>query len=130
MSGDYLLDTNIVIALFASEVSVLQGLTKAVGVFIPSIVIGELYYGAYRSGHRDANLARIKQFVVDNTVLNCGVETAYHYGVIKDALHRKGRPVPENDLWIAALARQHQLTLVTRDAHFSHIPNLVVESWA
>ncbi|MEJ5311323.1 MAG: type II toxin-antitoxin system VapC family toxin [Anaerolineae bacterium] len=129
MNGDYLLDTNIVIALFAREVSVLQGLTKAEGVFIPSIVIGELYYGAYRSGQRDANLARITQFVVDNVVLNCDAETAHHYGAIKDALQRKGRPVPENDLWIAALARQHQLTLVTRDTHFNHIPNLAVESW-
>lgn len=129
MSGDYLLDTNIVIALFAREAPVLQGLTKAEGVFIPSIVIGELYYGAYRSGQRDVNLARITQFVVDSVVLNCDVETAHHYGVIKDTLHRRGRPVPENDLWIAALARQHQLTLVTRDAHFTHIPNLAVESW-
>lgn len=129
MSGDYMLDTNIVIALFAREASVLKSLMNVGCVFIPSIVIGELYYGAYRSGQRDANLARITQFVVDNVVLNCDVETAHHYGVIKDALHRKGRPMPENDLWIAALARQHQLTLVTRDAHFNHIPNLAVESW-
>ena len=130
MSGDYLLDTNIVIALFAGEALVLQGLTKAEKIFIPCVVIGELYYGAHRSGRRDANLARIDQFVVINTILNCDAETARHYGVIKDALHCKGCPLPENDLWIAALARQHRLTLITRDAHFSYIPDLALESWS
>jgi tRNA(fMet)-specific endonuclease VapC len=130
MGGDYLLDTNIVIALFAGEASVLQGLTKAERICIPSIVIGELYYGAHRSGQRDANLARIDQFVAGNVVLNCDAETARYYGVIKDALHRKGCPVPENDLWIAALARQHQLTLITRNTHFVYISDLPLESWS
>lgn len=130
MNGDYLLDTNIVIALFAGGESVIQGLIRAKRVCIPSIVIGELYYGAYRSGRRDINLTRIDQFVMGNIILNCDAETARHYGFIKDALHREGRPVPENDLWIAALARQHQLTLVTRDTHFRYVPDLPLESWS
>ena len=51
------------------------------------------------------------------------------YGQIKNALKMKGRPLPENDVWIAAIARQHKLPLVTQDAHFSHIDNLHIESW-
>ncbi len=47
----------------------------------------------------------------------------------KGGLHEKGRPIPENDIWIAAIARQHDLTLVSRDVHFGEVENLKVESW-
>ena len=123
MSGKYLLDTNIVIALFADETSVKDNLAKAEEVFIPSIAIGELCYGARKSARAGENLARIDDFAASNVVLGCDTETARYYGEIKNALRLKGRPVPENDIWIAAIAVQHDLTLVSRDAHFSEIEN-------
>jgi tRNA(fMet)-specific endonuclease VapC len=61
MSGRYLLDTNIIIALFAEEAAVRNNLAQADEVFIPSIAIGELYYGARKSGRSEANLARVDQ---------------------------------------------------------------------
>lgn len=64
-----------------------------------------------------------------NTVLPCDEGTAYQYGVIRNALRTQGRPIPENDLWIAALAGQHDLVLATRDAHFEFIEGLAVERW-
>jgi tRNA(fMet)-specific endonuclease VapC len=52
-----------------------------------------------------------------------------YYGAIKNHLRAKGRPIPENDIWIATAAKQHQLTLVTRDGHFQAIEGLLVEQW-
>lgn len=129
MSGKYLIDTNIVIALFAAEVPVIQQLRQADEVFIPSVAIGELYYGAHKSSHTAENLARIADFVMHNVILSCDVETARYYGELKNDLRQKGRPIPENDLWIAATAIQHSLTLVSRDAHFGEIAGLMFESW-
>ena len=129
MSGSYLLDTNIVIALFANEKLVMDELVKIEEVFIPSIVIGELCYGAYKSTRVEENLERIDDFSANNIVLGCDAETARRYGEVKNALREKGRPVPENDIWIAAIALQHDSTLVSRDAHFSEIEDLKIEVW-
>ncbi|WP_322746135.1 PIN domain-containing protein [Nostoc sp. LEGE 06077] len=59
----------------------------------------------------------------------CDVETARQYGEIKNKLRLKGHPLPENDIWIASVALQYQLTLVTRDAHFQQVENLQTVSW-
>jgi tRNA(fMet)-specific endonuclease VapC len=129
MSGRNLLDTNIVIALFARDSAVVENLDKAEEVFIPSIVLGELYFGARKSGRVKENLARIDEFAVSNVVLGCDTETARYYGEIKNSLREKGRPIPENDVWIAAIALQYDLILISRDAHFGEVDNLKVESW-
>ncbi len=128
-TGRFLLDTNIVIALFAEDTAVHQHLSEAGEVFVPSIVIGELYYGAHRSARVAENLARIGEFVASTTVLPCNTETAQQYGEIKNKLRAKGRPIPENDIWIAAIAMQYQLTLVARDRHFHEVDGLRVEAW-
>ena len=125
----FLLDTNIVIALFAGEARVLNQLQQAVGICIPSIVLGELYYGARKSAQIAVNTQRVDDFAVKNEILSCDLETARQYGIIKKELHSKGRPLPENDIWIAALAIQHDMILVTRDAHFNEIEGLSVEKW-
>ena len=124
-----LLDTNIIIALFADEAIVKNNLSQADEVFIPSIAIGELCYGARKSRRTQANLAIVDELVVNSTVLECEAETARQYGEIKNDLRLKGRPLPENDIWIAALAFQHNLILVTRDAHFQEIKNLQTAIW-
>lgn len=80
-----------------------------------TLVLGELYYGAQKSAHKKKNTAIIDQFASVNTILACDVETARQYGKIKESLHVKGRPIPENDIWIAAIAFQHEMPLVTRD---------------
>ena len=129
MTGKVLLDTNIVIAIFADEASVKQQLAIVGEIFIPSIVLGELYYGARKSARAEQNIARVDEFAAGNTVLLCDTTTARQYGVIKAQLQVKGKPIPENDIWIAAIAEQHQLTLVTRDSHFQHVDGLVIEQW-
>lgn len=107
----------------------MQRIAEAEAVFLPSTVIGELYYGAYNSTRVEANLARIEEFTASKTVLACDIATAHLYGQIKHLLRQKGRPIPENDIWIAAIAQQYQLTLVSRDEHFREIDGLPVETW-
>jgi tRNA(fMet)-specific endonuclease VapC len=129
MSGRYLLDTNIIIDLLANEEVVRTMLLEAEEAFVSSIAIGELYYGAEKSTRPAENSSRIDEFAGIATVLGCDSQTARHYGQIKNMLRAKGRPIPENDLWIAAVARQHALTLVTRDKHFNEIEDLTTVCW-
>ncbi len=129
MNGDYLLDTNIVIALFANEAGVSERLAKAETTHVPAIVLGELYYGALKSSRAKENLERIADLVANADILDCDSRTARLFGEVKDRLRQKGRPIPENDIWIAAMALQYDLTLISRDAHFSEVENLKLESW-
>jgi tRNA(fMet)-specific endonuclease VapC len=129
MSGRYLLDTNIIIALFADEIEVKANLEAAEEVFVPAISIGELCYGARKSGKPNENLARIGEFTAGSVVLGMDSETARHYGDLKNKLRLKGQPLPENDIWIAAVALQHNLTLATRDGHFQEMEGLKTTSW-
>jgi tRNA(fMet)-specific endonuclease VapC len=129
MNGRVLLDTNIVIALIAEDSSVRQGLELAAEVFVPSIVLGELYYGARSSAQKDRNLARVDEFAAASALLAADAETAADYGLIEAALRAKGHLIPDNDIWVAAIARQHNLTLITRDAHFQEVEGLSISSW-
>lgn len=129
MNGRFLLDTNIVIAIFAAEPAVLQRVATVDEVFVPVIALGELYYGARKSARSEANINRIDEFAAAMATLGCDGATARHYGRIKDDLRAKGRPIPENDIWIAAVAVQHGLTVVSRDDHFANIAGLPVEVW-
>lgn len=129
MSGKYLLDTNIVIALFAKENFILKKISHAEEIFIPSIVIGELYFGAYKSFHKEANLKLIEEFSNNNTILFTDENIAKKYGKIKHKLQIKGKPIPENDIWISAIAKHHNLKLISRDHHFEEIEGISVEVW-
>lgn len=124
-----MLDTNIVIALFAQDPSVQKHITKAREIFIPSTVIGELFFGSFKSSQPKENATRIENFAALNTVLVCGIGTGREYGRIKHLLLKKGKPIPENDIWIAALAMEHDLSLVTRDEHFKNIEELKRTEW-
>ncbi|WP_338421584.1 type II toxin-antitoxin system VapC family toxin [Nostoc flagelliforme] len=96
---------------------------------MPSVAIGELFYGARKSGRSQGNLERIEEFIARNTVIGCDIETACKYGEVKNKLRLKGRPLPENDVWIASVAIQYNLILVTRDAHFQEVENLQIVAW-
>lgn len=129
MSGKYLLDTNIIIDLFAKVDSVHKKLKDAGEVFVPAVVLGELYFGALKSKKVESNVRRIDDFASANAILVCDAATAREYGTIKNKLKEKGRPIPENDIWIAALASRNSLTLVSRDDHFKYIDALQWEVW-
>ena len=129
MPGSLLLDTNAVIALLAGDPAVHDVLSKAELTFLSSIVLGELYYGAWKSSQKEANSAKIDALAAKSAVLPIDALTARQFGHIKSALRAKGRPIPENDIWIAALAKQYGLTLLTRDDHFKDIDGIKLEDW-
>ncbi len=129
MSGSYILDTNIVIALFAGDKNVTDKLEESREVFVTTQVIGELFFGVFQSAHKKSNLERVHDFISHTAILFSDVMTARIYGEIKAHLQQKGRPIPENDIWIASLAKQHQLTLVSRDKHFDGIPGVTLTQW-
>lgn len=128
-NGNYLLDTNIVIGMLTGDTVIQEKMQNGNNLFLTSPVVGELYYGAQKSGKVTENLHRINIFVEEHIFLPCDLETAQWYGIIKDQLRKKGRPIPNNDIWIAALAMQHDLILVTRDSHFNEVESLQMERW-
>lgn len=89
---------------------------------MPSIAVGELFLGAYRSRLREENIRRLRDFVREASVLPCDELSSEYYGKTGASLRQKGRPIPQNDLWIAAL--QYDLTLISRDEHFDHVEGL------
>jgi len=129
MSGNVLLDTNAVIALLENDEAVQRILRHAQSLYIAPAVLGELQYGAQISAKPEANLQRIAAVQTEATVTHCTAQTASHYASIRAHLKRLGRPIPMNDIWIAASAIEHSLTLLTRDAHFDHIPGLSRIAW-
>ncbi|MDI6759966.1 MAG: type II toxin-antitoxin system VapC family toxin [Candidatus Brocadiaceae bacterium] len=129
MNGKCLLDTNIILALFASERSVMERLERLSEVFLPCIAVGELFFGAYKSKRVEKNIRRIREFISANTVLICDSETASFYGQIKNRLREKGKLIPENDIWISAIALQNGITLVSRDNHFKEVETLETQTW-
>ena len=129
MNGRFLLDTNITIAFLSGERAVVNQVIEADAYFVSSTIAGELFYGASYSEKRDENIQRIFSFLVDAELVPCDVETSQLYGEIKAALRTKGSPIPENDIWIAASAKQHELTLVTRDRHFEKVDDVSLVRW-
>lgn len=124
-----LLDTNAVIAMQHGDNNLKQILQTSPNILVPSIVIGELYFGAVNSMRVQANLILINEFVADNVILSVDAITARYYATVRHNLKQKGRPIPENDMWIASLALQHQLILLTDDKHFASVDNIQIQSW-
>lgn len=129
MNGRFLLDTNIVVAVFAGDAVIRRRLEQRPEVLLSVVVLAELYYGAQKSSQIDENLRQIHRLLAKSAVLPCDAGTAYEYGMVRNELRLKGRPIPENDLWLAAHARQHNLTLVSRDRHFAEVDRLKWEQW-
>ena len=126
MSGRIILDTNIIISLFNGDNDIYEYIIQADEIFIPSIAIGELYYGAHKSLNSRQNIRKINEFVKENIVMPCNAVTGMKYGEIKNSLKEKGKPIPENDIWIAAIAKEHSLVLITKDKHFKLIDDIKI----
>ena len=126
----YVLDTNVAVPLLDGDRSVKHQLeTTPLEVGLPCIVVGELRYGATYSARVASNLMRIDELLTDLVVVDCTVETAAIYARLKAGLRRTGRIIPDNDIWIAAIALEHDAALVTRDAHFDAITELPTVRW-
>jgi len=128
----YLLDTNIVIYTMKNRPQrVRERFRRHHGrIGISVVTVGELVYGAEHSAQVERNLADIEALVARLVVLPLDVGAAYHFGQIRAALHREGRPIGPYDMLIAGQARSAGLTLVTNNTReFSRVPALAVENW-
>jgi tRNA(fMet)-specific endonuclease VapC len=124
MNGKYLLDTNIVISLLRKDNEIVEKIEELDEAYIPVTVIGELYFGAFKSKKVEENLQNISNLLENIPVLANSVSTARIYGEIKNQLKENEKPIPENDIWIAAIAKQYELTVMTNDIHFKEVEGL------
>ena len=124
-----LLDASVVIDHFRGDPRIGQALEKAAALYLSTVVLGELYYGAFRSAYREKQLEQVRRFLRAVVVIGADAQTSEVYGRLRSELAEGGRPIPENDIWIAALALQYRLPLATRDQHFGRIAGLDVLSW-
>ena len=120
------LDTNRLVDLFQGDRPLAELLATCDEVWIPLIVLGEFQAGILGGSRGQHNVALLHTLLAKPTagLLVPTRETADHYARLFVQLRRAGTPIPDNDLWIAALVLQHDLTLITRDKHFESIPQL------
>jgi predicted nucleic acid-binding protein len=124
-----ILDTNAVSAFFEDVPSVCLAVGGSEILTVPSIVLGEYRFGLSGSRLRaelEAKLGRLERLV---DVLSVDAETARHYAAVRRELKEAGTPIPENDLWIAALVRQYAWPLLSHDTHFDHVQGLLRIGW-
>ena len=116
-----ILDTNALSAAADNDAAVIALLARADQVAIPVIVLGEYRYGIAQSRNRASYATWLKGLLHDCLVLDINEPTTQYYAEIIVELKRKGTPIPTNDIWIAALCRQHGLPLLSRDRHFDSV---------
>lgn len=124
-----MLDTNAVSAVADGNPAVREAISKESGPYLPVIVVGEYRFGVMLSRRSSQRLAWLAQAVEQWSVLDVTQETAVHYSNIRLLLKQEARPIPVNDMWIAALARQHSMPILTNDGHFNGIPGVDVIGW-
>ena len=121
------LDTNRLTDLFQGDAELAELLATCDEVWLPLIVLAEIKAGFYGGTQQHRNEVLLRKFMAKPTVgmVLPGRETAEQYARLFVQLKRAGTPVPDNDLWIAALALENDLALITRDRHFDNIPQLL-----
>lgn len=124
-----ILDTNAVSALFVGDPALGRVLTGDPRHHLPVIVIGEYRYGLLDSRYRSHLEGLLETLIRESFVLRVDETTAEAYSYVRNELRRKGQPIPENDLWIAALARQYHQPVVSRDGHFDYVSDLRRVAW-
>ena len=124
-----IVDTNSLFAAADDDPSVIAILARADQMEIPVIVLGGYRYGIAQSRHRTTYENWLAGLLRDCTVLDINEPTTKHYAEITLELRRKGKPIPTNDLWIAALCRRHSLPLLSRDRHFDLMTGLKRLAW-
>jgi tRNA(fMet)-specific endonuclease VapC len=124
-----ILDTNALSAFVDGDAGVGAVLRTQARAAIPVIVLGEFRYGIAESRHRKAYESWLNSQLRHFDVLAITDRTTIAYAALRVALRRSGRPIPANDAWIAALALQHQLPILSRDAHFDVIAGVQRTAW-
>ena len=124
-----ILDTNALSAAAEREPSALEVVARAERLAIPVIVLGEYRLRIAQSRHRVSYENWLREWTAAVSVLHIDDDTTHSYAAIGLELKKKGKPIPANDLWIAALCRQYSLPLLSRDRHFDFVSGLRRIDW-
>lgn len=122
-----MVDTNAYAAFKRGDGDVVEALARADEILISAIVLGELRAGFRLGSKEKENLQALDSFLSNPRVqaYSCGEGTSIFYAEVYARLREAGRPIPTNDLWIAATALETGSVLLTRDAHFRSIAGLI-----
>ena len=124
-----ILDTSALSAWVDGEAAVGEILKVASSLELNSISVGEYRFGLLDSRKRVEYEKRLELIEADIPMLGTDAATAIHYAAIRHELKRKGRPIPYHDIWIAALARQHRLPILSNDTHFDRVDRVKRMGW-
>jgi tRNA(fMet)-specific endonuclease VapC len=120
MNGS-ILDTNVITKVLDNDPTAIRMIKKVEKLYTSTIVVGELYFAALNSARAAANLKIFREILSDIEIIPIDDTVNMSYAEIKLGLKKKGKPIPDNDIWIAACAHAHGLSIVTFDGHFSEI---------
>ncbi len=129
MGGKFIIDTNAIIDFRAGYKGIVKIFSEAETLYLPVIVLGELLYGAKNSSNVKNNLDFIKKFLEHTIVVSIDSQIAEYYSEVRTLLKKQGKPIPENDLWIAGICKKLNLPLLTKDFHFKLIKGITVVNW-
>jgi predicted nucleic acid-binding protein len=124
-----ILDTNGLSAVADGDAALQPILRNAVEVAVPVIVLGEYRYGIQQSRDRQRYEQWLTESVRNYRVLDVDEETSIYYATLRSELKRAGTPIPSNDVWIAALCRQHSFSVLSRDRHFDVVAGIERIDW-
>ena len=124
-----ILDTNALSALADGDEALGRRLAASSILSVPVVVLGEYRYGILGSRHRAAYEAWLAENLPCFDILGIDAATAEAYAGLRRELRELGRPMPGNDIWVAALARQYGLPVVSRDRHFAEVPGMTAVDW-
>lgn len=120
------LDSSAVILYFRGHPAARELLGAAQEIYLPLTAVGELYLGVERAEQKMKRRRELDELLALTNVLHPNLQTAQFYAQMKARLLTAGKPIPDNDIWIAALAQQAGLPLAARDEHFDFIEGLEV----
>jgi len=124
-----ILDTNALSEYLKGQGAVVAIVSRQPQVFLPVIVLGEYRYGLVYSQWRTVLSDQLDEYERLFGILNIDAITARQYAMVRSELRDRGRPIPVNDVWIAALARQHTLPILSRDTHFDEAVGIQRIGW-
>jgi tRNA(fMet)-specific endonuclease VapC len=126
---EVILDTNALSAFFEKEGAVVSLMSEVEAVHLPVIVLGEYRFGLHGSRLRKILEPKLVAFARACTVLAVLESTTSAYATIRHDLKKAGTPIPENDIWIAALALEYHLDILSNDRHFDVIDRIRRVGW-
>jgi tRNA(fMet)-specific endonuclease VapC len=124
-----ILDTNALSAVADNRSAAVRLFRDSASIELPAIVLGEYRFGIAQSRRRKEYEKWLEELIAATRVLSVDEQTSGRYAQVRSELKKAGKPIPSNDLWISALARQHRLPLMSQDTHFDAVQGLKRIGW-